>query len=131
MVYPLFMFDLREYCVLLWMVSLPLSSNHIFSLSSILLLLLFFFSFILDSPTIPHCSMATLIGLSLRVKLGRSLPPRFLISVRIEPGTHASEHAINKQLADKERVTAALENAHLLGVVNKCIINGMTGEMEV
>lgn len=83
------------------------------------------------TPTIPHCSMATLIGLSLRVKLGRSLPPRFLISVRIEPGTHASEHAINKQLADKERVTAALENAHLLGVVNKCIINGMTGEMEV
>ena len=26
------------------------------------------------TPTIPHCSMATLIGLSIRVKLLRSLP---------------------------------------------------------
>jgi hypothetical protein len=75
--------------------------------------------------------MATLIGLSLRVKLGRSLPPRFAIHVQIQPGTHASEHAINKQLDDKERVIAALENAHLLGVVNKCIGNGMTGNMQV
>ncbi|KAI2495660.1 hypothetical protein MHU86_18844 [Fragilaria crotonensis] len=83
------------------------------------------------TPTIPHCSMATLIGLSLRVKLGRSLPSRFAIRVQIQPGTHASEHAINKQLSDKERVTAALENAHLLGVVNKCIGNGMTGNMQV
>ena len=76
-------------------------------------------------PTIPHCSMATLIGLSISVKLLRSLPPRFKVSVKIEPGTHVSEHAINKQLADKERVRAALENDHLLGVVNKCIAEGM------
>jgi len=69
--------------------------------------------------------MATLIGLSLRVKLWRSVPPRFRVTVRIEPGTHASEHAINQQLADKERVSAALENKNLLGVVNKCIANGM------
>jgi hypothetical protein len=76
------------------------------------------------SPTIPHCSMATLIGLSLRVKLLRSLPSRFRISVQIEPGAHASEIGINKQLRDKERVCAALENKHLVGVVNKCIRNG-------
>ena len=31
------------------------------------------------TPTIPHCSMATLIGLSIRVKLLRSLPPRFKV----------------------------------------------------
>uniref|UniRef100_A0A7S2UKE7 MIP18 family-like domain-containing protein n=1 Tax=Attheya septentrionalis TaxID=420275 RepID=A0A7S2UKE7_9STRA len=77
------------------------------------------------TPTIPHCSMATLIGLSIRVKLLRSLPSRFKVRVRINPGTHASETAVNKQLDDKERVCAALENAHLLGVVNKCIANGM------
>lgn len=65
--------------------------------------------------------MATLIGLSLRVKLLRSLPSRVKCSVSITPGTHASESAINKQLADKERVAAALENKHLLGVVNKCL----------
>jgi len=65
------------------------------------------------TPTIPHCSMATLIGLSIRVKLLRSLPPRFKVTVEITPGTHASEFAVNKQLADKERVAAALENKHL------------------
>eukprot|EP01027_Heterolobosea_sp_BB2_P010721 GEZU01015703.1.p1 GENE.GEZU01015703.1~~GEZU01015703.1.p1 ORF type:complete len:155 (+),score=39.31 GEZU01015703.1:207-671(+) len=73
------------------------------------------------TPTIPHCSMATLIGLSIRVKLLRSLPPRFKVDIKITPGTHQSEEAVNKQLNDKERVAAALENAHLLGVVNKCI----------
>jgi metal-sulfur cluster biosynthetic enzyme len=86
--------------------------------------------YILDirfTPTIPHCSMATLIGLAIRVKLLRSLPnnDRFKVTVRIEPGTHNSEASVNKQLSDKERVCAALENKHLLGVVNKCIASGM------
>ncbi|OEU15042.1 hypothetical protein FRACYDRAFT_163527, partial [Fragilariopsis cylindrus CCMP1102] len=74
------------------------------------------------TPTIPHCSMATLIGLCLRVKLFRSLPPtKYKVDVLIEAGTHVSEKAINKQLRDKERVRAALENKHLSGVVDKCI----------
>jgi hypothetical protein len=67
--------------------------------------------------------MATLIGLCLRVKLIRSLPTRFKVTIKISPGSHQSEIAINKQLADKERVAAALENNHLLDVVNKCISN--------
>jgi metal-sulfur cluster biosynthetic enzyme len=73
------------------------------------------------TPTIPHCSMATLIGLCIRVKLLRSLPPRFKVDVHVTPGAHASEEAVNKQLNDKERVAAALENGHLLEVVNRCI----------
>uniref|UniRef100_A0A672KJL6 Cytosolic iron-sulfur assembly component 2B n=1 Tax=Sinocyclocheilus grahami TaxID=75366 RepID=A0A672KJL6_SINGR len=73
------------------------------------------------TPTIPHCSMATLIGLSIKAKLLRSLPDRFKIDVHITPGTHASEDAVNKQLADKERVAAALENSQLLEVVNQCL----------
>ena len=73
------------------------------------------------TPTIPHCSMATLIGLSIRVQLLRALPPRFKVNVEITPGTHVSETAVNKQLADKERVAAALENSHLLEVINQCI----------
>jgi len=73
------------------------------------------------TPTIPHCSMATLIGLSIRVKLMRSLPERFKVDVTITPGSHASEQAVNKQLADKERVAAALENSHLLQVLNGCL----------
>ena len=75
------------------------------------------------TPTIPHCSMATLIGLCIRVKLIRSLPRRFKVDIWITPGSHASEAAVNKQLNDKERVAAALENSHLLDVVNKCIAN--------
>jgi len=31
------------------------------------------------TPTIPHCSMATLIGLCIRVKLLRALPSRFKV----------------------------------------------------
>mmetsp|Transcript_12450 Transcript_12450/g.17278 ORF Transcript_12450/g.17278 Transcript_12450/m.17278 type:complete len:167 (+) Transcript_12450:189-689(+) len=73
------------------------------------------------TPTIPHCSMATLIGLSLRVKLLRSLPPRFKVDIAISPGTHNQEVAVNKQLNDKERVAAALENENLLAVVDKCL----------
>lgn len=73
------------------------------------------------TPTIPHCSMATLIGLSIRVRLLRALPTRFKVDVEIYPGTHASRDAVNKQLADKERVAAALENQHLLDVVNQCL----------
>ena len=35
------------------------------------------------TPTIPNCSMATLIGLMIRVKLHRCLPSRFKIDVNI------------------------------------------------
>jgi len=76
---------------------------------------------ILFTPTIPHCSMATLIGLAIRVRLLRVLPPRFKVEVLISPGTHQSEKAVNKQLLDKERVAAALENQSLIGVVNQCL----------
>jgi metal-sulfur cluster biosynthetic enzyme len=31
------------------------------------------------TPTIPNCTMATLIGLMIRVKLHRSLPDRFKV----------------------------------------------------
>ncbi len=77
------------------------------------------------TPTIPHCSMATLIGLSIKVCLLRSLPPRFKVEVNISPGSHASEEAVNKQLGDKERVSAALENSNLLEVVNQCLVKSL------
>lgn len=76
---------------------------------------------ILFTPTIPHCSMSTLIGLCLRVRLIRALPPRFKVDVRVREGTHQQEAAINKQLNDKERVAAALENNHLIDVVQQCL----------
>merc|ERR1712062_839615 len=48
------------------------------------------------TPTIPHCSMATLIGLSIRVKLIRSLPRRFKVRIEITPDTHQNEKKITK-----------------------------------
>merc|ERR1712167_22119 len=68
------------------------------------------------APTVPGCSMATLIGLCLRVKLLRSLPKRFKVDISVVPGTHQSEDAVNRQLNDKERVAAALENPNLTEV---------------
>ncbi|KAL8278006.1 hypothetical protein RQP46_009638 [Phenoliferia psychrophenolica] len=73
------------------------------------------------TPTIPHCSMATLIGLSLRVRLLRALPERYKVDIKVKKGTHQSENAVNKQLNDKERVAAALENTHLVSVVQQCL----------
>lgn len=75
------------------------------------------------TPTVQHCSMATLIGLCIRVKLIRSLPKRFKVDIYITPGAHSTEAAVNKQLNDKERVAAALENPNLLDMVNKCLIS--------
>ena len=73
------------------------------------------------TPTVPHCSMATLIGLSIQVKLLRVLPRRFKVDIVVSPGSHSSEAAVNKQLNDKERVAAALENPNLLEKVDLCL----------
>ena len=121
------------------------------------------------TPTVQHCSMATLIGLSLRVKLMQTLPSRFKVctnprahhharrsyihlavdlqvngcelsgagtdcsgagvmscdwlqvDIAVAPGSHSTEAAVNKQLNDKERVAAALENPNLLEMVNNCL----------
>ncbi|GEQ72152.1 hypothetical protein JCM33374_g5838 [Metschnikowia sp. JCM 33374] len=73
------------------------------------------------TPTITHCSLATLIGLGIRVRLERSLPPRFRIRILIKEGTHQSENQVNKQLNDKERVAAACENDQLLTVISQML----------
>ncbi|XP_076907034.1 protein AE7-like [Bidens hawaiensis] len=73
------------------------------------------------TPTIEHCSMAKLIGLCLRVKLIRSLPSRFKVEIRVASGTHKEEDTLNKQLNDKERVAAVLENPNLVDMVDECL----------
>ncbi|KAM3164966.1 hypothetical protein ACU8KH_00724 [Lachancea thermotolerans] len=73
------------------------------------------------TPTITHCSLATLIGLGIRVRLERSLPSRYRITILLKEGSHQSENQVNKQLNDKERVAAACENDQLLGVVSKML----------
>eukprot|EP01013_Petalomonas_cantuscygni_P019047 TRINITY_DN36674_c0_g1_i1.p1 TRINITY_DN36674_c0_g1~~TRINITY_DN36674_c0_g1_i1.p1 ORF type:complete len:211 (+),score=14.48 TRINITY_DN36674_c0_g1_i1:85-633(+) len=73
------------------------------------------------TPTIPTCSMSTLIGLAIRVMLLRSLPPHYKVHVSVTPGSHDQEAQLNKQLNDKERVSAALENPTLVSVVDQCL----------
>ncbi|CAK9044904.1 Cytosolic iron-sulfur assembly component 2B (MSS19-interacting protein of 18 kDa) (Mitotic spindle-associated MMXD complex subunit MIP18) (Protein FAM96B) [Durusdinium trenchii] len=79
--------------------------------------------FVRFTPTVPTCSVATLIGLTIKAKLLRSLPHRYKVDVEITPGTHNTEDQVNKQLADKERVAAALENPALRNLIN----NGIAG----
>lgn len=73
------------------------------------------------TPTVPHCSLATLIGLCLRVKLERSLQRSFKLDIYVNEGTHSIEGDVNKQINDKERVAAAMENSNLREMVEECI----------
>lgn len=43
------------------------------------------------TPTVSGCSMATLIGLCIRVKLLRSLPRRFKVDIFVTSGSHQQE----------------------------------------
>jgi len=73
-------------------------------------------------PTVPHCSLATLIGLCIRTKLQQELPEgKFKIDIFIKEGSHSTADEITKQINDKERVAAALENPSLKSTVDECI----------
>jgi len=73
-------------------------------------------------PTVPHCHLATLIGLCIRTKLERTLVPgQIKLEIVVKEGTHNTEGDINKQINDKERVAAAMENPNLKETVEKCI----------
>ena len=73
------------------------------------------------TPTVPHCSLATLIGLCLRVKLERCLGQRCKLDISVGHGSHSMGEDVNKQINDKERVAAAMENPHLRDMVEQCI----------
>lgn len=76
---------------------------------------------VLITPTTSACSLTTVIGLGVKVRLVNALPPRFRIDVRIKEGTSRTADEVNKQLGDKERVAAAMENRSLVGVVNNML----------
>ncbi|XP_060073609.1 cytosolic iron-sulfur assembly component 2A-like [Ylistrum balloti] len=72
-------------------------------------------------PTVPHCSLAPLIGLCIRSKLQRSLTEKYKLDIFIKKGTHSTADEINKQINDKERIAAAMENPNLRKLVEKCL----------
>lgn len=53
------------------------------------------------------------------MRLEQALPPSYRVEVKIKKDTHAQADEVNKQLADKERVAAALENSNLMGILKK------------
>ncbi len=72
------------------------------------------------TPTIPTCSVAVLIGLTLLRKLELCVSRTMhKVHVRIADGKHVQEKQVNKQLADKERVAAAMENPNLSKLVRE------------
>ncbi|QPG95258.1 hypothetical protein C2857_007914 [Epichloe festucae Fl1] len=73
------------------------------------------------TPTVTHCSLATVLGLGVRVRLEQCLPPNYRVDVLCRENTHSQDDQVNKQLADKERVAAALENDSLKGVLDKML----------
>ncbi|KAM3515434.1 hypothetical protein MY11210_000996 [Beauveria gryllotalpidicola] len=77
--------------------------------------------FVEITPTITHCSLATILGLAVRVRLEQALPPNYRVDVRCKESSHVQDDQVNKQLADKERVAAALENDSLRGVLDKML----------
>ncbi|OLN82860.1 MIP18 family protein [Colletotrichum chlorophyti] len=73
------------------------------------------------TPTVSHCSLATVLGLGVRVRLEQALPPNYRVDVKVKENAHAQDDQVNKQLSDKERVAAALENDTLRGVLDKML----------
>jgi len=49
------------------------------------------------------------------------LPPNYRVDVRIKDGSHAQDGEVSKQLSDKERVAAALENNTLAGMIDNML----------
>lgn len=103
-------FSLEELMVVKEELISVVSTRHFFSIT------LYFI------PTVPHCSLAALIGLCIREKIRQSFPSYNLkLTILIAPGTHQSENDVNKQINDKERVQAAMENPNLYPLVLECL----------
>ena len=92
----------------IWLVSLPVPlyphsdrtedsiallrhNNHIQSWCHLYICLISCLFTVTFVPTVPHCSLASLIGLCIREKLKRTLPYRTKINIFVKEGTHASE----------------------------------------
>lgn len=71
------------------------------------------------TPTVPHCSMAGIIGLCIVYQLTKYLKNSH-ITVKIKENAHNAYHALNKQLDDVDRVLAAFENEGLMEIIEDC-----------
>uniref|UniRef100_A0A6M2E7S2 MIP18 family-like domain-containing protein n=1 Tax=Amblyomma tuberculatum TaxID=48802 RepID=A0A6M2E7S2_9ACAR len=80
-------------------------------------------------PTVPHCHLAAIIGLCVRTKLEKNLPYNFKLDIFIREGSHTTAAeckstvitSVTKQINDKERVAAAMENKNIRDMVCNCV----------
>lgn len=73
-------------------------------------------------PTIPYCSMASLIGLAIKIQLYTYVSLEYHITVELEQDSHVQEIELNKQLNDKDRVFAAMKNENVMELVNELLV---------
>ncbi|ESL06544.1 hypothetical protein TRSC58_05780 [Trypanosoma rangeli SC58] len=67
-------------------------------------------------PTVVHCSLMAIICLCVYARLKETLPTPecdWKIDIRLVDGSHLQQRELEKQILDKERVAAALENEAL------------------
>ena len=74
-------------------------------------------------PTSPTCGFALNIALCIRVKLQRELSVKewAKIDIYVQEGKHDNKEGIDRQVNDKERVFAALENEAVAGAIEELI----------
>ena len=89
-------------------------------------------------PTTPTCSLAVNIGLCIRYKLAKEIENlakilknsnqklnqnsfKYKIEIKLIKGSHLKENDVNKQLNDKERYCAAVENPIILKYIQNLI----------
>lgn len=74
-------------------------------------------------PTVPECSLALNIALCIRVKLAREMPEwkDYKVDILVKDGKHSLKKDIDKQVNDKERYTAAMENELVMAAIEKLI----------
>ncbi|TNV74475.1 hypothetical protein FGO68_gene1533 [Halteria grandinella] len=70
------------------------------------------------APTNPECKCALTIALCIRTKLFQQLSVQNAkIDIYIKEGKHSIKDQIDKQVNDKERVLAAMENENVVAVI--------------
>ena len=74
-------------------------------------------------PTTPTCGFALNIALCIKVKLERELSVKEYskIDIYVQEGKHDNKAGIDRQVNDKERVFAALENEVVAGAIEELI----------
>ncbi|EGG17402.1 hypothetical protein DFA_08397 [Cavenderia fasciculata] len=96
-------------------------------------------------PTVPHCHLVPTIALCLRQKIETSLPKQSKVTVYVQPGSHQTEFdnddvsydinqlyslLVNKQINDKERLMAALEQREIFDLVNELAVIIATNQVD-